>query len=191
MSKQVMLKKVRLAFPRLAKAEMVRGEGKPKFSAVLLFEPGSDNAKAVEAALLEVAGAQWTKEKAAAAVKSISAAGKCAYRDGSTKSDYDGFEGKVYLSASAPATHPPLLLDGHKNKLPQDTGVIYAGCYVNAKVELWAMDKSKGFGNQLNCQLIGLQFAADGDSFGGASRATDDGFETVEGAHEAADDDFA
>ena len=39
------------------------------------------------------------------------------------------------------------------------------------------------FGNQLNCQLIGLQFAADGDSFGGASRATDEGFETDEGAH--------
>lgn len=189
-TKRVMLKKVRLAFPTLNEPEAFR-EGKPRFSATLLFEPGSENHKKCLAALRAAAAEQWGEAKADAAVKSIMSQNKCALRDGATKADYAGFEGMMFVSANTPANTPPLLLDGNKQKLPRDTGVIYPGCYVNASIEFWAMDKSKGYGNQLNAQLRGVQFAADGDSFGAGSVANADDFDVVEGVHEASDDDFA
>lgn len=191
MSKRVMLKKVRLAFPVLNQPESFRGEGAPRFSATLLFEPNSENHKACLAALKEAAAEKWGADKADAAVKAITAANKCALRDGSTKAEYDGFEGMVFVAANSPANTPPRLLDGNKQQLPRDTGVIYPGCYVNASVEFWALDKSKGYGNQLNAQLRGVQFCADGDSFGAGTAASTDEFDVVEGAHDAADDDFA
>ena len=189
--KRVMLEEVRLAFPVLNEPERFQGEGKPRFSATLLIEPGSANDKRVRKALRAAAAEKWGENKADAAVKAIMASGKTAYKDGDTKAEYDGFAGMWFLAAHSQASTPPTLLDGHKQRLPRDTNVIYAGCYVNASVELWALDKSKGFGNQLNCQLRGVQFCKDGDSFGAGSAASDDEFEAVEGAHDAEEEDFA
>lgn len=186
-----MLKNVRLAFPVLNEPETFRGEGKPKFSASLIFKPDSPNHKAVMAALHAAAAEEWGADKAEKAVKAIMAQNKCALRDGASKAEYDGFEGMMYVAANSPGNVPPRLLDGNKQELPRDTGVIYPGCYVNASVEFWALNKSKGFGNQLNAQLRGLQFAGDGDSFGAGSAAGVDEFDVVEGAHEAEDDDFS
>ena len=182
---RVMLHNVRLAFPVLDEPEQFQGSGKPRYSAVLLVEPGSENDKKIRAAMHTAAGEQWGADKAEAAVKSVIATNKCAYRDGATK-DYDGFEGMWALSAHSQAGAPPSLLDGRKNHLPRNTGMIYAGCYVNASVEFWTMDKKKGYGNQINCQLRGVQFSKDGDAFTAARPAGSDEFDVVEGA--AADD---
>lgn len=190
--KRVMLHEVRLAFPVLNEPEQFQGnQGKPRFSGTLLIEPGSDNDKNIRKALRATAAEKWGEAKADAAVKSIMGTGKCAYKDGDTKADYDGFAGMWFLAAHSQSNAPPTLLDGNKQKLPRDTGVIYAGCYVNASVEIWALDKSKGYGNQLNAQLRGVQYAKDGDSFAAGAPASEDEFETVEGAHVADDDDFA
>lgn len=182
---------VRLAFPVLNTPEQFQGTGKPRYSGTLLVKPGGANDKKIRAALRATAAAKWGEAKAEAAVKSIEASGKIAYKDGDAKSDYDGFAGNWSLAAHAQESAPPTLLDGVKNRLPRNTGVIYAGCHVNASIEIWALDKSKGFGNQLNANLRGLQFAAAGDSFAAARPADDDEFEAVEGAHDAEDDDFA
>jgi hypothetical protein len=187
-----MLKKVRLAFPDLAEPKRFRGEGKPRYSATLLIEKNSENHKACLQALKEAAAEQWGPENAVAAVKAVTAAGKCALKDGATKTDYDGFGDDVmFVAAHAQQGNPPTLLDGARNRLPRDTGTIYAGCYVNASIEFWAMDKKKGFGNQLNAQLRGVQFAADGDAFGAGAPASDSEFDVIEGVEtENEEDDF-
>ena len=56
---RVMLNNVRLAFPVLDEPEQFQGSGKPRYSAVLLVEPGSENDKKIEAALRKAAGEQW------------------------------------------------------------------------------------------------------------------------------------
>ena len=185
---RVMLNNVRLAFPVLDEPEQFQGSGKPRYSEVLLVEPGSENDKKIEAALRKAAGEQWGEGNIEAALKSIKAANKCAYRDGATK-DYDGFEGMMALSAHSQAGAPPSLLDGRKNHLPRNTGMIYAGCYVNASVEIWTLDKKKGYGNQLNAQLRGVQFSKDGDAFTAARPADSNEFDVVEAAP-ADDSDF-
>lgn len=176
---RVMLTGVRLAFPVLEEPEQFQGQGKPRYSATLLMERDSANHKAILAAMEAAANEKWPG-KGPAAVKGLFASGKTALVDGNTKEQYDGFEDKMALGAHSQASAPPRLLDGQKNELPRNTGVIYPGCYVNASVEIWAQDNQ--YGKRLNAQLRGVQFAAAGDSFAAGTAASPDEFDVVEGA---------
>lgn len=185
-----MLKNARLAFPTLDVPEQFQGQGKPRYSATLLIEKNSENHKLVLAAMRAAAVAKWGEAKADAAVKSLMSGLKTALGDGDQKSEYDGFEGMMFVSAHSQASAPPRLLDGARRELPRDTGVIYAGCYVNASVEIWAQDNQ--WGKRLNATLRGVQFAGEGESFSASRPADADEFDVVEAAVEtAADEDFA
>lgn len=184
---RVMLQGVRLAFPVLDTPEAFQGQGDPRYSATLLMEPDSDNHKAVLAALKAAASAKWGENKADAAVKGLSAAAKTAVGDGDSKDKYDGFAGMIFVQAHARAKTPPTLLDGRANVLPRDTGMIYAGCYVNASIEIWAQDNQ--YGKRLNASLRGVQFVRDGDAFSGGRPAESSEFGAVEGV-DATDADF-
>jgi hypothetical protein len=74
-------------------------------------------------------------------------------------------------------------------KLEKDTGVIYSGCFVNAQIDIWAQDN--GFGKRINCTLAGVQFAADGDAFGGGRPASADDFDDLGDLGGADADDFS
>jgi hypothetical protein len=184
---KVMLKNVRLAFPVLETPEAFQGQGKPRYSATLLYDPGSENDKAIQAAMLAAAGAKWGVNKAAAAVAGLTKNGKVAVGDGNEKDKYEGFEGKLFIGAHSKENSPPTLLDGQRKTLPRNTGMIYAGCYVNASIEIWAQDNQ--YGKRLNASLRGLQFVKDGDAFSGGRPADADEFEQVEGVA-ATDEDF-
>ena len=187
---RILLRNVRLAFLTVNEPrEFQTGDGKPRFSATGLF-PHSDTAMLaeVEAAMLAAAELKWPG-KGAAALKSLRANGKTALMDGTPKADNDGYEACWAGGAHAPANRPPRLLDGLKNHLPRDTPVIYSGCYGNLLVEFWGQDNQ--FGKRINASLLGVQFVKDGDAFSGSAPASDDEFDTVEGAHDASEDDFA
>lgn len=179
-AKRVMLTDVRLAFPTLNKPEKFQGTGEPRFSATLLIPKGSPLVGEVEKALRAAAAEKWGEAKADNAVKGLRAGLKTALADGDTKSQYDGFEGMMFVSAHSKENAPPILLDGQRKQLPRETGLIYAGCYVNASIEIWAQDNQ--YGKRLNAQLRGVQFVRDGDSFAGGRPADSDEFEVVEGA---------
>lgn len=186
-AKQVMLKNVRLAFPVLNKPESFQGTGEPCYSAVLLLEPKSDNHKAALKAMRAAAAEKWGEAKADAAVKALSAKLKTAVGDGNQKTDasgnvYDGFEDMIFVSCRNRSNLPPRLVDGQKNELPRDTPMIYPGCYVNASVEFWP--QANQYGKRLNCQVRGVQFCRDGDSFGAGTVAAPDEFDVIEGAED-------
>jgi hypothetical protein len=188
---RVMLTKVRLAFPVLNEPEQFQGQGKARYSATLIMDTGSANHKACVAAMRAAAVAKWGEAKADAAVKGLTAGLKVALYDGDLKEAYDGFAGNMIVGAHSQANNPPRLLDGQRRELPRDTGVIYAGCYVNASIEFWPQENE--YGKRLNAQIRGVQFHSDGDSFGSGSSASADEFGTVEGApaEDAVDEDFA
>jgi len=58
--------------------------------------------------------------------------------------------------------------------LTENDNRIYAGCYVNAIVVLWAQNNN--YGKRINANLLGVQFVADGSPFGdgGTSAGVDD-----------------
>jgi hypothetical protein len=173
----------RLAFPQLFEAKTVNGEGEPAFSAALLIDPKDPQIPAIKAAIEEVAREKWGA-KAEENMKRIIASDKTALHNGDLKSECEGFQGMLYISARNKTR--PLVIDKDKTPLNQVDGKPYAGCYVNASIELWAQDNK--YGKRINASLRGIQFVKDGDAFAGGGTAKDDEFDDIaEGATAEAD----
>ena len=172
---KLMLKNVRIAFPALFQAKTVNGEGAPAFSAAFIFEPGHPAEKmlrdAYEAVGKEKWGAKWPTVK-----KAMEGAGKLLVQDGDVKADYDGYPGNLFVNARSKTR--PLVIDEQRNPLTESDGRPYAGCYVNASIELWPQDNQ--YGKRINASLRGVQFFADGEAFAGGGAASEDEFDEVD-----------
>jgi len=171
---KVKLTNVRLAFPVLFEAKTVNGEGKPAFSASFLLDPADPQVKALNQAIEQVAKDKWGA-KAEAILKQMRAQDKVALHDGDLKANYDGFPGNLYVSARS-ATRP-LVIDKDKSPLTEQDGKPYAGCFVNASIELWPQDNN--YGKRVNASLRGVQFFRDGDAFAGGGAASEDEFDDI------------
>lgn len=187
---QVFLKRVRIAFiDRLWTAgEYEAGDGKFRRSATFIIDPDSENAKKLNEAILKVAKEQW-KGKAEVMLEELKKEkGKfCVQRDKKTQQGeiYDGFEGKLALTGNRAEKQGPVLVVGRDGRtvLPEGSGVIYGGCYVNANVEIYVQ---AGKHTGVRCSLLGVQFDSDGEAFTGGSgpieafKDLDDGAEAGE-----------
>jgi hypothetical protein len=177
---KIALANVRLAFPVLFEAKTVNGEGEPAFSASFLIPPDHPAVKqindAAEAIGKEKWGAKWPQVK-----KEMVAKDRLPLHDGDAKSSYTGFEGMTYVSARNKTR--PLVIDRDKSPLNQSDGRPYAGCFVNASIELWAQDNN--YGKRINASLRGVQFYKDGEAFAGGGAASDDEFEDLGTEEEA------
>lgn len=171
---KVKLNNVRLAFPQLFEAKTVNGEGEPAFSASLLIDPTHPQVKELNAAIDAVAKEKWAA-KAEAILKTMRATDKTCLHDGDLKDQYAGFEGMLYVSARSKTR--PLVIDVDKTPLTAKDGKPYAGCYVNASIELWAQDNN--YGKRVNASLRGIQFLRDGDAFAGGAPASEDEFDDL------------
>lgn len=181
---RIMLKDVRLAFPKLFRAEQVNGQGDPKFGATLIIAPDHPQLEDLRKIQDAVAKDKW-KEKAAAIVKTLDKQDRLAVHDGDIKSQYDGFPGNFYVSANAQESAKPTVVDQARNPLAENSGKPYAGCFVNASIEIWAQDNK--FGQRVNCTLRGVQFLRDGDAFSAGRPADADEFEEVTNGADASD----
>lgn len=171
---KVKLTNVRLAFPTLFEAKTVNGEGKPAFSASFLLDPKDPQIVAINAAIDAVAKEKWGA-KVDSVLKVIKAGDKTCLHSGDLKSNYDGFEGMLYVSARNALR--PLVIDTNKAPLTEQDGRVYAGCFVNAQVELWTQDNN--YGKRVNATLMGVQFYRDGESFTGGGTASADDFDDI------------
>jgi hypothetical protein len=169
---RLMLRNVRLAFPSLFEPSSY-GEGEPAYSATLIMDP--QQAEVVDKALAAVAREKWGA-KGDAQLKALRATGKVCLRDGDEKPDYDGFAGMMFVAARSKTR--PTVVDGQRQPITERDGRIYAGCYVNASVEVWAQDNA--YGKRVNATLRGIQFVRDGEAFGGGRPAAADEFDELE-----------
>jgi hypothetical protein len=150
----IKLANVTLSFPHLFQKAQFNGTD-TKFEATFLLDKVEH---AAEIEKIKVA----IKELIATKLKGMKlSADKICLKDGDDAA-YDGYEGKFSIKASN--RDRPLLVNKDKSMLTEADGVLYAGCKVNAIIELWAQDNN--FGKRINCQLSGVQFAADGTRFG-------------------------
>lgn len=184
---QVKLKDVRLAFPALFEAKaFAGGAGEARFGSAHPIVPGSENDKALAAAVNAVAKEKWGA-KADGILKDLISKGRVGYKKTPLANGegevYDGFENMHTVNASTKTR--PFVCDGQKNPLTAADGKPYAGCYVNALVEVWAQDNQ--YGKRINVQLKGVQFSKDGDAFGGGAPATADDFDAIEEGADASD----
>lgn len=201
MSTIVFLNNVRLSHPHLwVPAQPMAGSTSgPKYDGSFIMTPDSEACKAAKEAFIKEAqvvfGANFGN-----IVGAMSKDKKC-LRDGNTKLSKDGtvsagYAGMMYLSAKNKIkpvvianrfyNGKPVHLDEAGNAFvdgqpvsPAALGFTpkapYGGCYVNAKVEIYALNKPGIQGIYATLQAV--QFHADGESFGGGAAPTADGFE--------------
>lgn len=168
----LMLKNVQIAFPALAEPQAI-GDGEPAYGGRFIIKPDSPLVKEIDAAMLEVAKQKW-KDDGPAVLDMLREEGKVcfekkAYRSKKTGKVYDGFEGTYSLGARNPKAQPSVF-NKYGEQVTGKTAIeqaIYSGALVNAKIELWGQDNS--FGRRINCSLLGVMFAGDGERFGGGS----------------------
>lgn len=171
---ELALKNVRISFPQLFSPSAF-GEGEPAYSASFLFAPDSPAAAAIKETLQAVAKEKWA-DKAPAMLKTLKADNKLCLGDGERKADKAGYDGNLYVTARNPAR--PTVIDRNKSPLTAADGKPYAGCYVNAILDVWAQDNN--YGKRINAKLLGVQFVKDGEPFGaGKSSASLDAFEDL------------
>ncbi|NRN27880.1 DUF2815 family protein [Photorhabdus heterorhabditis] len=178
---KVKLTNVRLAFPDLFEATQVNGQGDFKFRATFLIPKANKALIAdIEAAIKKVAENKWGA-KADTVLKSIRGNSmRFNFRDGDEKSDYDGYEGSMYISANNKAR--PLVIDRDRTPLTAQDGRPYSGCYVDASIEIFAYDNQ---GKGISASLSGIQFRQDGDVFAGGGVASVDDFDDISAGADA------
>lgn len=182
----IKLKNVRISFPALFEAKAINGEGEPRFSAVFVIEPGSENAKLLATTMQQVAKEKWGA-KADTILADLRGKGRTAYQERPKTNQsgevYDGFEGMHALSASNVTR--PSVIDRDTRPLTPADGRPYGGCFVDCSVDLWAQDNS--WGKRINAKLRWVQFRSDGDAFSGGAPVSEDEFESIAEGAQAGD----
>ena len=159
---------VRISFPNIFQASAFAEGQTKKFSATFIMDEDHPQMEALKEAIEQTAIAKWDKK--------IPSSLKRPLRDGEEK-DLDGFgEGTFFFNASN--TKRPVLKDKDLSALVEDDGKPYAGCYVNAIIELWGQDNQ--YGKRVNANVLAVQFAKDGEPFGDGVSASIDDFDDVE-----------
>jgi hypothetical protein len=154
------------------------GAGEPAHAARFIIPPKHKAVKLLDDAIETVAKEKW-KDKWETVLRKIVKEGDICF----TKADYENSSGEVYdgfensFSLGARSAQRPLVIDRDKTPLIVSDGRPYAGCYVNAQVDIWAQDN--GFGKRVNAKLSGVQFVRDGDAFSGSPPAKPDDFDDL------------
>ncbi len=176
---KVVIKNVVLRFSDIFEAkEFKAGDGRPRFSASFLIAKDSDNDKAIRAAIDATMQEAW-KDKAAVKTKAfMSQRGQCCYTDGDML-EYDGCAGNMFIAAHRQAkSGNPKIVDRAKQDLAQKDGKPYAGCTVNAVIDIWAQT---GENPGIRATLNAVQFVKDGEPFIGSGATADDLPDLAEG----------
>lgn len=160
---KIKLQNVRLSFPSLFRRAVFGGD-ETKFEGTFLLNKDDQSLK-----IAEIDGAIGTLLKDKNKGKPLPA-DKICLKDGDFI-DYDGYTGSMSIKASS--AKRPMVIGTDRAPLTEEDGKVYAGCYVNAIIELWFQDNQ--FGKRVNANLLGVQFAKDGQPFGdGVSASVDD-----------------
>lgn len=164
---KIKLSNVRLSFPSIFNRAEFNGE-QGKFEATFLMdkETQADQIEKLETAI----------EAAIKEAKIKVPSDKRCLKDGD-EVEYDGYAGQVSLKASSKKR--PTVIDRDKTPLMEDDqNAPYAGCYVNAVIDLWVQNNN--FGKRINANLYGIQFVKDGEAFGSGDIDVMDDFDDID-----------
>jgi hypothetical protein len=154
----IKLKGVRLSFPYLFKAHAFSEDQEASFSAVFLLDKKRDatQIKTIKQAMTDLLSEAYPKGQP----KGF----KLCLRDGSEKSEVDGYGDEVMFIGAKSKKRVPVVDTDPSVPLTEDEGRPYAGCYVNASIRIWVQDNK--WGKRVNAALRAVQFLKDGDPFG-------------------------
>ena len=187
---------VRLSFPHIAAPQVQKdnkGNEKLTYSAAFLMPPDHPDFAKVMSVIQELAAEKWKQQGQAVIQMCNTDPKKRFYGQGHEKINqktmkvYDGYEGMVYISCSN--RNQPQIIDAATGQAidPLNTMAtqnaarqMFAGCYVNAAIKPWLQENEHGRG--IRCELVAVQFRADGQPFGEGPVDASGMFAPVEGA---------
>ena len=163
--------KFRVSFPAVFSKRKIEGQTdeQAKYSIQMLFKKTDDITvlkNAVRAAVIEKWGADQTKWPKGLILP---------FRDG-TEKDYDGY-GPDVIFVSASSKMKPGLVDQNVQPIIEPSE-FYGGCYARATINAFAWEYMGKRG--VSFGLRNIQKMADGEPFGGGSKAEND-FEPIGG----------
>lgn len=166
MAVKVKLSNVRLSFPHLFSKDSYEN-----YSATFIVEPNTPALASMQNAVKQVIEADMKGKKPPS--------DKICLKKSEDKQDYDGFTATNYfISANRKESFRPNQLINRDKTPIESEGVLYSGCYVNCVLNIWAQDNA--WGKRVNAEIVGIQFAKDGERLGrGASTIDDDDFEEL------------
>lgn len=185
MSKEfIMVENVRCSFPHLFKKPVINGD-EGKCGVVLMLDPKTH--KTVLAGINTDINALIKDKLKGVRVPSE----KRCLRDGIDKGrpEYEGYQ---VLSANNRGKPIVISSDGKGVITDEEENPIYAGCFVNAKIRLWAQDNN--YGKRINAELVAIQFTKDGEALDASYVSVDDAMDGFSGSDsspaEDEDEDF-
>lgn len=179
---QIVLRGVRLSFPNLFAPRAFSGsDGKaggsstdvPKFSCALILdkEEHANEIKAIKTGIRTLVAEHFKGN--AKVLKGV------CLREGEEKVDDEGEYKDGYgpdvMFVNASNSKRPQVVDRDKTPLTAEDNRPYAGCYVNAVINLWAQNNN--YGKRINAGLLAVQFSRDGEPFGEAAVNVDEVFD--------------
>jgi hypothetical protein len=173
-AKKCVTPEFRVSFPAIFEPKSFNNQD-AKYSTVMLFDKKTD-LSGLKKAAANAAGDKWGPDRTKWP-KNL----KMPFRDGDTKSDKEGYESCIFVTATS-KTQPGLVDQSLKPILnPKD---FYAGCYARAELIAFAYDMAGNMGVSFSLQNI--QKLRDGKSFSGRKDASAV-FDAVEDSSESAD----
>lgn len=208
--KEIMLKGVTLSFPALfspKRYENKNNDGTVSYSysyeCNLILDESDPQVEKVKLLIREVLGEKWPSNPPTIPVdRRPLRSGMIEDPDtGEKKARWDGYENKVFVSASRKVKspnepNPVQLIDGVRGpdnkfvRLTEADGKLYAGAKVNAIIRIYAYDGARhGNPHRINASIEAVQFAGHGEAFGAKPVDVEDAFDEVSGLMEDGFDD--
>ena len=160
---KIMTPEFRVSFAHVFEPHAFSEGDEKKYSVVMLFDENEDLSK------LKALAAATAKEKWG---KKIPANMRNPFRKGSEKPNLDGYEGKIFVTASSKMK--PGLVDKDVQAII-DKEEFYSGCYARATVTCYAYGgPGTKFTPGVAFGLQNIQKLRAGDTFSGRSKAEDD-----------------
>ena len=157
---KIMLNNVRISFPSLFRKATFNGE-ETKFEGTFLIgkKEGKGTIDEIDAAIKAIMREDLKGTKLPP--------DKICFKDGDNI-EYAGYAGNMSIKTSS--TKRPIVIDRDKSPITEDDNRIYAGCRVNAVIELWAQNNN--YGKRINASLLGVQFFKDDEPFADGAKGS-------------------
>ena len=146
----------------------------------------------LNAALDKAAIGVWKTKEKADKIRNKLDSDRSGLRDGDDATNkegdvYSGYEGMMYIGATN--GRKPKVLRRDKSVIDStEAAEIYAGCYCNAVVSVWATNAEKHGGNGMFATLEIVQYHSKGEPFGAAELDEDDYLDAMDDEEDDDDD---
>lgn len=151
----IKMQNVRLSFPNLFQTASFGGEDTGKYDGTFILDKKGhkDIIKEIEKGFKILADEKFKGK--------IPPEDKICLKDGD-ETEREEQQGCMVVKAST--KRRPMVLDRDKSPITEGDNVIYAGCFVNAIITLWAQNNA--YGKRINASLDGVMFCGHGEPFG-------------------------